>query len=837
MLPKLSNMVLATRHSEEASNYVWLSDRNSTTRHCLPKQESVLQPEGEGAARNPASLATSLSTTVASRARYFEELSRRRLLRLGIETDLRAARSKLDKLLATATASTLLLDHTKGDDGKERDGQGKKLSDDNDGDDMHGEAEQKGHSALTGKAANRKGVDPPAADSVLSKRGGVSGISEGGEAGRKQGVGSQQSKHRMGRTRGNFAVQENTPAPAGSSQHQRRFRAPEETKTAHTLSQPKSEESHTSGTAENTTKPNSNNRKKKTGLDPRHATTATESERPKKPEKARPQSITDTTVGPVGANDESKNASATTSDPLGAGKLQEKGEISGHPSDADGAQGPKRNGGSLAEDGCAAASPMEEKSRTKEGEEESPCKQGSDKASKSAAQTTDSVQESITPSTNFGRARSSRTSPRRTKGVPSSTVQLRQLPVSPRRGRTNDSSSETGQSDAANKNGGEQLETSSDVPDESRPTENTQGLEVGTTGQNECPPRSEGAIGEEAADTTEFVPKEVAEAAGCGEGEKERLSKQTGQAQTSTKSTRRQISGGSPPSKVVRATTAQKSTGRSLGKTSKVKPALRGRGRTPTRLGLTTKAKRASAGNCTDDATGPVPEIPPQNLDVAAGGAGDSQKPEETEVDNSFGDELGVESTLINTTDIGVQGGESEADGTARGDASNTDLENGTTTAGRSRQDSSLGMKHEVTAISTRGDKVSGNNGDHRGRVDENCEKTMEESGGGSIDASEQSSDGDSHLLPKGAVDLAKALGVEVDRLRLEKAELEDTVAQLNVAAAQLYFVEYEQMKVCGGSRVHILRSHENRGVFGAQTCTRPLCHQFPAVWKLRTTL
>lgn len=40
------------------------------------------------------------------------------------------------------------------------------------------------------------------------------------------------------------------------------------------------------------------------------------------------------------------------------------------------------------------------------------------------------------------------------------------------------------------------------------------------------------------------------------------------------------------------------------------------------------------------------------------------------------------------------------------------------------------------------------------------------------------------------------ALRAEVDGLRLEKTELEDTLAQLNVAAAQLYLVEYEQMKV-----------------------------------------
>lgn len=44
--------------------------------------------------------------------------------------------------------------------------------------------------------------------------------------------------------------------------------------------------------------------------------------------------------------------------------------------------------------------------------------------------------------------------------------------------------------------------------------------------------------------------------------------------------------------------------------------------------------------------------------------------------------------------------------------------------------------------------------------------------------------------------DHVKSLRAEVDGLRSEKAELQDTIAHLNVAAAQLYLVEYAQMKV-----------------------------------------
>lgn len=45
-------------------------------------------------------------------------------------------------------------------------------------------------------------------------------------------------------------------------------------------------------------------------------------------------------------------------------------------------------------------------------------------------------------------------------------------------------------------------------------------------------------------------------------------------------------------------------------------------------------------------------------------------------------------------------------------------------------------------------------------------------------------------------VDRLECLRIEVEKLRLERAELEDTIAQLNVAAAQLFLVEYVQMKV-----------------------------------------
>lgn len=817
------------------SSNVCLSDSYSKLHHFWPHQESVLQPEDEVNGSKPGSLAASLSATVASRARYFEELSRRRLLRLGVETDLQAARVKLDTLLATATASTLMLDHPKGSDcdhsdrGEEREGKGENPSqhDYNDGDATHDEAGKKGDCELIRKAAHRKEVDSPATNDLPSKRGEVSGTTAGGGPGGGRGIGSQQPKRRMGRSRGNAAVLVNAPAATAPSQHKRRFPAPEETTAARTPPQPKNEESRNSSTAvaENTIKPTLNNRKKKTGLDPRHKTAATEEERPKKQEKAQTQSIADTTVGHDNASNDSKSVSAAKSGSLAERELQEKREASEHSPNTDdiqvpggseiaGGRGAFRHEDSLAGDDCAAAASTEEKSYATVGEDASPPENGIKNSSTNTAPTTGLVQDNSASPRIFGRARSPRTSPRRTKGAPSSAAQLRRLPVSPRRGRTNDSG-DIGQSDTSRKTAGEQLENSSNAADESRPTETIhaisnvrcdgtigrgpQSLEASSTELNEDIPSSDSAVGEIVTDITESVPQAVVVEPACtGEGDGKDMSKKNGQAHLAKKPINGRVSGGPSHGKVARVAIAQRSTSRSLGKTAKTKPAVRARGKTPTRLGITTKAKRISAGNCTDDATGPIPETLPPDSDVAAREAEDAQTTEETQVDSSLGEEL----ISINTTDKTVGEGEPEGSGTARSTVTNKKVENGTTTAEKISKDSCLDIPHNLTATSVQDVKAAGNDGGGRGDVEEAGGTPTEACGCGFTAASEQSVNGhnvgDDHLLPQGVVDLAEALGVEVDRLRLEKAELEDTIAQLNVAAAQLYFVEYEQMKVCG---------------------------------------
>lgn len=735
--------------------------------------------------------------------------------------------------MAATTASTLLLDNAKGGDcdttgrGEGREGRGENptQNDHNDGDAMHGEAESEGDGELTKKAAHRKEAGSVATRSV-SKRGDTLGTTAGGDAGRGRGIGGQQSKRRDGRSQGNVTFQDNAPATTSRPQQKRRFPPPEETKTTRTSPQPKSEEFSNSENAQNTPRPTSTSRAKKTGLDLRYTTTATEDKRRKKQEKTQPQSITDTTVAQNIATTEGKNVSTMTSDSSEERSLHEEEEASGHPSDADGTQAPKSKetaggrGGllceSVAENGCAAANSTGDKPCTKEGEEASPSE----------------------PDRIFGRAPSPRTPPRKTKGVPSSSAQLRQLPVSPRRGRANDST-HTGGSCKAIKTAGKELKNVSGAADKSRRTGNTQSLEVSTTEKNESPPSSDGAVGESTTGAAESVPRaEVAETTGCGE-ERKQFSKKTERARLTTQSHGKTL-GVSSPGQVVRNATAQKSTNRLLGKTAKAKPALRGRGKYSTRLGLTMKLKQASTENCTDDATGPTPETIPPNSDVAAGGAKDAQEREKTEADNSLGGELGVESTSTNTNEKATGEGESEAGGTARGATMNVDVEDWTTTTEKIRQDSSSEMDHERTAASARGDKAAGNNGGGNEDVNKANGKTKGECGVEFIDASEQSvnghSAGDDHFLPKRVADLAEALGVEVDRLRLEKAELEDTVAQLNVAAAQLYFVEYEQMKVCGGSMACTQNTRNTRR-FRCRSNARLPCEPSSAMWKARTAL
>ncbi|CAM9874190.1 unnamed protein product, partial [Scytosiphon promiscuus] len=104
-------------------------DEKSVDMERLPIAQEFALVSGQDDAKNSANmpnLAASMSAAVTSRARHFEELSRRRLLRLGVEADLRAARVKLDSLLGSAvTAPSSTTDHPKGDEpGEIRDKKG-----------------------------------------------------------------------------------------------------------------------------------------------------------------------------------------------------------------------------------------------------------------------------------------------------------------------------------------------------------------------------------------------------------------------------------------------------------------------------------------------------------------------------------------------------------------------------------------------------------------------------------------------------------------------------------------------------------------------------------------
>lgn len=92
----------------------------------------------------------------------------------------------------------------------------------------------------------------------------------------------------------------------------------------------------------------------------------------------------------------------------------------------------------------------------------------------------------------------------------------------------------------------------------------------------------------------------------------------------------------------------------------------------------------------------------------------------------------------------------------------------------------------ETAADGTEGDNLSRRRDEKGEGVD--CESVVVVTS-----TDRQNAKGDGCLA---SFDQEESLRAKVDGLRLEKAELEDTIAHLNVAAAQLYLVEYAQMKV-----------------------------------------
>lgn len=605
--------------------------------------------------------------------------------------------------------------------------------------------------------------------------------SEGfGAKARGRGIGSQQLKCREGRSRGNDVVV--ADAPAATSTNKRRRRGPKETTTTPEEPQETFVKGHRSSPEDSETipGPTPSNRKKTAGpVNRRQTPVATQEKHSKQQENTN-----DTT-------NEYDHDNTAIDDRKSSSPVE--GELQGQD-------------GAIMTD-CVEETPDQEYQTGKEcGAEaftvETPCgtsgeeplsDQLNGEVSGKTVMATVIETKTNSPPSSLNHARSPSTSSRRPKGVPSPAAQLRNPPKSPRGGQTNDDGA-TGQS---------KLNTGSDVVDDSQPKENGDVGPDGTIGHSHRILEAtsnvsgeEGVIDKVATDATESRGQaEVADAPGHEEGD---------ETSTPKKAERRAKVGTKlPRGQVARDTVALKSASRSLGKIAKIKPAPRATRNTPTRLGVTTKAKRVLAENSDKDAAGSTSErVSPDHV-AAVGGAEDTQRPEESEVENPLGGS-GTGSAVrdsITADRTGVEEGAEEG-GPARSNVADKEVWHvPTTTESTQTEVLRLEIHHApTTAMPTQDVQAVG--GDRNGNwSSEEAGEIPADGWGGMVDVASEPSGlgrngGNDSLLPRDVVDLAEALRVEVDRLRLEKAELEDTVAQLNVAAAQLYFVEYEQMKV-----------------------------------------
>ncbi|CBN74661.1 hypothetical protein Esi_0037_0079 [Ectocarpus siliculosus] len=251
----------------------------------------------------------------------------------------------------------------------------------------------------------------------------------------------------------------------------------------------------------------------------------------------------------------------------------------------------------------------------------------------------------------------------------------------------------------------------------------------------------------------------------------------------------------SSPSKLTKGAVVRKPPNRLTGEKAKTKSASTAESAAPTRSLTATEEQQFSRETATEDATGSsLPTSAPVDPGVTVEEMEDVQKQEgraEKHGDSLCGTQ--EELTCLDTThktagDEGV-----EQDVRARGPIVNEEGVDIPATGASARRESISQEKRKLAGPADggeAGDNLVTEDGD--GTIEGYC-------GGGAVVVSEDADPGrtvggaDLHL--RGVVDLAEVLRVEVDKLRLEKAELEDTIAQLNVAAAQLYLVEYEQMK------------------------------------------
>ncbi|CAN0488957.1 unnamed protein product [Ectocarpus sp. 12 AP-2014] len=658
-------------------------DAIAVDREGLQMQESVLHSEeDEDSSSKPPGLAALLSATIATRARQFEELSRRRLLRLGAEADLRAARAKLDMLLPTATMPSPTPSMAKGDikggldRGAERQGAGvTPLQQESS---IHGDVIQEETGCGAGqdgdtKQTSKKGGEFSPTNAVPPKGGQGSSAIGRARRGRGRSNGGQQSERDAVTYRDKFSGRAH--GAAGPSKQALGSRTADEGTTTTRKATPRTHmedgrypSPKDAGPKARLTK--GSGRKTRGSTNDRQKTVVIEKEgqeklrnSPPQPDTNRPHEHDD--ANNVNATDNAKPSSVS----LVEGQLLEEGETS---------KSSLTKGGNQAPGG--------DETTIREAESSLTC--GSDCA----------------------------------KADP------------------------------------------------------TEGI---VANASEPPP-----------------PTVVTEAkSDIGDGKRGAITPtKHGRAKGTTKQDRGKAARSSP-SKLTKGAVVRKPPNRLTGDRAKTKSASTAESATPTRSLTATERQQFSTKTASEDATGsPLPTSAPVDPSIAVEEMEELQKQEGGAGKHSdwlCGTQ--EESTCLDTTHKAAGDEGVEQDVRARGPIVNEDGVGMPATAASSGRESISQEKRKLAGPADgreAGDNLVTEEGD--GAREGNC-------GGGVVVVSEEADPGrtvggaDLHL--RGVADLAEVLRIEVDKLRLEKAELEDTIAQLNVAAAQLYLVEYEQMK------------------------------------------
>lgn len=800
--------------------------------------------EGRTSSRMP-DLAASLSAAVTSRARHFEELSRRRLLRMGVETDLRAARAKLDSLFGSAITASPSPDLPRGNGPGEMRGENVEPCG-GEGAPSPPEGGAVGHTAGAKERGNGKsnstdkdgsGSSPPF---VSSTRGKGSRAMAGARPGRGRNVGPQTPGRGTSNNRGSVSVPIDaaTPFDAGStpSEESRGSRAkrttatPKHSKVSAELSPrcPRGDADVATGTI------GAHNRKRKGVRDPPKAIGNPDGGSLKKQENVRAQGTA--SGGAVEGDDAGIVAADHIAEGAAGAKKRrsscveqaahenegERGQLAR--SDVIKAPGEKGKGTRNEEypngDVCATVSSTSEEANAAAGAEHHLQGRGNPSANEETIKTS-TVTKNGALTGLVTQARTPRTSPRRPKGAPQAAAQLRRAPGSPR----------------GLISSGKGAIVHSAAGREARPEEGNQETPAGGS-DGSMPASASCLISDHDPGGTSAAKHESFETTGTvlacevlldGNGETVADEMEDGRqsgvpeavehaVSTETMIPKRDILP-KGPTKQNRARIAQRSlhgkagrgnlpNTRPRGKTAKIKAVPRAAGATPTRLGTTMKARRLTQdGEVRALATG----SPPLDMNVAAKESEEVQETKAAEEDGVLIFEDGEESPspeeeARKEAKVDESSGKDERASTA--DEGGEKL---TATAGPIQPKCPLEAHHVLTAASggepvvVDGDKGLGEDGQETGDLRGGLTAVPEQPAPGGTD-------GYGGLpLPLGLADLAEALRIEVDMLRLEKGELEDTVAQLNVAAVQLYIVEYQQMKVRGGVLLHVFLNTPGR--------------------------